>query len=873
MNRLFAMSHDVPSELEYLVKHLIESATNLRWTWNHADDAFWETIDTVTWRISRNPYVILQKLSLSRLHQLANDQKFMRQLEDLSTARKDYLQRDSWADKVLSDCNEPHIAYFSMEFGLGEALPLYAGGLGILAGDYLKAASDLGVPVVGIGLMYDEGYFRQILDAKGYQQEVYAYNDSRNLPLQPVITEDGAWLSIAIEFPGRQVSFQVWQARVGRAMLYLLDSNDPLNSPADQGITGSLYGGSQELRLMQEIVLGIGGWRVIEALQLPITVCHLNEGHAAFAALERARVFKEQQQTEQRPVDFWQALWATRAGNLFTTHTPLAAAFDTFPSALLVQYGQAYAERIGIAPDELMALGQQNPCDHNEPFNMAYLAARMCARINGVSRLHGEVSRQLFQPLYPHWPEQEVPVTHITNGVHVPTWDSPHADKIWTDSCGKERWLDTEQSLGEAIMQLSDRDIWELRGAARADLVTYVRSRLAKQLGQRGESSEAIQAVQAVLDPNVLTLGFARRFTEYKRPNLLLHDQQKLLQLFNDSEKPLQLIIAGKAHPRDEQGKQYIKQWSDFIHRADSRQHVVFLEDYDIGVAQELVQGVDVWINTPRRPWEACGTSGMKVLANGGINLSVLDGWWAEAYKPELGWALGDGQSHSEAAWDTVTAQQLYSVLQQQVIPEFYHRDSEGIPRQWVQRIRLSMAHLAPQFSSNRMLREYVEKLYIPAQEDFTERTAAQAECAKSLAQWQQRVVAYWQNIHWGNLQVFQEGSVSEEKNKHTIDTRLEVQLYLADISPDDIQVQLFADAVTESVSELVTQAVSQQQPLVVTMHRGKSIAGSANGFVYTAQLATNRPLTDFTPRVVAYHRAARIPAELNMINWWSGER
>ncbi len=580
---------------------------------------------------------------------------------------------------------------------------------------------------------------------------------------------------------------------------------------------------------------------------MPVSICHLNEGHAAFAAIERARFFKE-----KNKVDFWDALWATRAGNVFTTHTPIAAAFDTFSLELLSKYGQRYANSLGIDGDELLALGRENPNNGQEPFNMAYLAARLCARINGVSQLHGEVSRRLFQPLYPCWPVQEVPVTHITNGVHVPSWDSPHADRIWTENCGKKRWLGTEESLCDAIMQLSDQDIWQFKGNARADLVAYVRGRLARHLGQRGEDGESIQVAKSVLDSNVLTLGFARRFTEYKRPNLLLHDAEKLARLLNDSEKPVQLIIAGKAHPDDRLGKRYIKQWADFIHRDNVRQHAVFLEDYDIGVAQELVQGVDVWINTPRRPWEACGTSGMKVLVNGGINLSELDGWWAEVYEPELGWALGDGQEHSEPEWDTTTAQQLYRLLEEELIPEFYRRDEAGLPRQWIQRMRLSMAKLAPHFSSNRMLREYVEKLYIPAQRDYKNRAESGAECAKALVRWQARIHIYWQNIHWGNLRVVQLGEL----------TQFEVQLYLADISPQDVQIHLFADAPDD-----------KQQPLLVEMQRGDSIAGSSNGFMYTTSLKINRPVDHFTPRVVAYHTDAKVPAESNLINWWSGER
>ena len=634
---MLLLASSIPPELEPLVKQLMTLATDLRWTWSHAGDEFWQYLDAATWKSTRNPYAVLQKLSALRLSQLLRDKKFDQQLKALNFARDEYQNRSCWADEHFSDTQHAKIAYFSMEFGLGEALPLYAGGLGILAGDYLKSASDLGIPAIGIGLLYDEGYFRQYLDNSGWQHEIYPHNDSRNLPLQPVFTQQGAWLSIDIELPGRTLYLQVWQAQVGRTKLYLLDSNDPLNNPIDQGITGRLYAGSNELRLVQEIVLGIGGWRIIEALQLNIEICHLNEGHAAFAAIERARCFME-----KHKLNFWQALWATRAGNIFTTHTPVAAAFDTFAVSLLVRYGREYAQSLGIEPEDLLALGKKSPADPKEPFYMAYLAARTCGRMNAVSQLHGEVSRHIFSQLYPDWPVAEVPVQHITNGVHMPSWDSALADTLWTESCGKDRWLGTKTCLSAQIEKLSDKTIWNLRGAQRSNLINYVRRRLSSRQYHWHESWQIPEHDLVRLDPNILTLGFARRFTEYKRPNLLLHDQQRLINLLSNTEMPLQIIIAGKAHPRDDAGKRYIQEWFDFLQRPEVHARVVFLEDYDIRLAQHLVHGVDVWLNTPRRPWEACGTSGMKVLVNGGLNISELDGWWAEAYEADLGWALGN---------------------------------------------------------------------------------------------------------------------------------------------------------------------------------------------------------------------------------------
>ena len=832
--------HDLPPGLESLA----ELATDLRWTWSHEGDAVWNTIDPQVWEQTENPFVVLQNLTRKRLDELDKDPAFKEQLQGLTAAREEYCSRRGWFGQTHADTHLKRVAYFCMEFGLGEALPLYAGGLGVLAGDYLKAASDLAMPVVGVGLLYQEGYFRQMLDNMGLQQAVYPYNAPTNMPIQPVQAESGAWLYVTGNLPGRTVRFRIWKAQVGRVTLYLLDSNDPLNTPYDRGITSKLYGGGHEMRLVQEITLGICGWQLIETLGLEVDVCHLNEGHAAFVTLERARCLME-----KNNLDFWEALTATRAGNVFTTHTPVAAGFDIFDPQLLLKYGQLYAKWLGVTPDELGALGRKDSNDHNEPFNMAYLAARTCGTINGVSRLHGEVSRKIFQGLYPRWPGCEVPVTHITNGVHVPSWDSSWADKIWTSTCGKGRWRGTVEALNSAIENLSDEAFWTFCGQEREDLVHHARKRLVQQLGQRGSDPATITQAETALDPNVLTLGFARRFTDYKRPNLLLHDPQRLIQLLTNPERPVQIIIAGKAHPQDGMGRRFVQEWAQFAQRQEVCAHAVFLEDYDIHLAQELVQGVDVWINTPRRPWEACGTSGMKVLANGGLNLSELDGWWAEAYTPEVGWSLGDGKEHPEPGWDRVEAEQLYRLLEDEVIPMFYDRDASGIPLAWVARMRASMARLAPQFSTNRMVREYVEKIYLPSAAAFRHRTAQGGKVAKGVRRWDERLRQHWHEVHWGDL------FVSEEKGGWTF----EVQLYLGEVPPDSVQVQLYADP------------VDIEAPVCEIMQRHTSMPGALNGYLYRYSMSTTRPYTDFIPRIVAYHPDARTPVENNLILWWSG--
>src|SRR5512139_3463051 len=551
---------------------LEEMAMDLRWTWSHAGDELWRAIDREAWERTENPYVILQSLGEERLRELDRNAAFKAQLRALVADHREYQARQGvWAQRFQAGALR-RVAYFSLEFGVAGALPLYAGGLGVLAGDFLKGASDLGVPLIGIGLLYQEGYFRQVMDANGEQQAVYPFNDPDALPISRVFDRRGTWLSVPVEFPGRTVRFRVWKAQVGRVELYLLDSNDPWNGPIDRSINGKLYGGGSELRLMQEIALGIGGWRLIEALELQVDICHLNEGHAAFAALERARCFMERHR-----VGFWDAVWATRAGNVFTTHTTVAAAFDRFDLQLLAKYGRDYLAGLGVEVEEVAALGQP-PGEPGVPFNMAFLAARLCATINGVSRLHGEMSRRVFGEIYPRWPLAQVPVTHVTNGVHVASWDSVWADALWTQSCGKGRWRGATDSLGDEICRLSDDALWSLRGAQRSDLVGYARRRLARQLAQRGSGDpELVALAERVLDPNILTIGFARRFTSYKRPNLLLRDVPRLTRLLTDRNRPVQLILAGKAHPDDDEGRRLLQEWLELAHRPELRQRLVFL--------------------------------------------------------------------------------------------------------------------------------------------------------------------------------------------------------------------------------------------------------------------------------------------------------
>ena len=822
---------------------LAELALDMRWTWNHSADEVWKQIDPVLWDLTRNPWVLLQTVSRDQLQRALGDPTLRNRINDLVRARREAAESDAWFQQKHSNAPLTCISYFSMEFMLSEALPIYSGGLGNVAGDQLKSASDLGVPVVGVGLLYQQGYFRQVIDQNGAQQALFPYNDPGQLPITPVREPNGEWLRLEIEFPGYSVWLRAWQVQIGRVKLYLLDSNDPANLPAHRGITSELYGGGPELRLMQEIVLGIAGWRLLGILGIKPEVCHLNEGHAAFAVLERARSFMEE--TGQ---SFEVALAVTRAGNLFTTHTPMEAGFDRFAPSLIEKYLGGYVKnRLGISLLDLLALGRQNPNDFSEFFNMAYLAVRGSLAVNGVSRLHGEVSRRIFQPLFPHWPEIEVPVGHVTNGVHMSTWDSEEADELWTGACGKERWLGTVETLEEKIRGVPDSMFWECRASARASLVEYVRGRLSRQLAVSGGTTEDVENAKHIFDANTLTLGFARRFAPYKRPNLLLHDPERLLHILSHPQRPVQLIIAGKAHPADQAGQDMIQQWMHFISQPEVQKHVVFLSDYDMLLTEQLVQGVDVWINTPRRPWEACGTSGMKVLVNGGLNLSELDGWWAEAYAPEVGWALGDGREHGDdPVWDAAEAEALYIMLEQKVIPEFYMRDENGIPTAWVARIRESMARLTPRFSANRAVSEYTEQYYIPAAETYRERAAEKGASGATVVSWQHSLELKWANLRFGEVKVETPGE------RHVF----AVQVYLNGLDPNTVRVELYADGANGG------------DPALQEMMRGEKLIGAENGFVYTAWVSAARPAADYTLRVIPYHPGVAIPLEATHILW-----
>ncbi len=822
---------------------LSELALDMRSAWNHATDQLWRALDPVLWDLTHNPWVVLQTVSRENLQRVLTDPTFRRIVDTLIGARRSAAQAPAWFQKAHPGTALNCVAYFSMEFMLSEALPIYSGGLGNVAGDQLKAASDMGVPVVGVGLLYGGGYFRQVIDRDGNQRALYPYNDPGQLPILPLRQPNGEWLRLEIALPGYSVWLRTWKVQVGRVQLLLLDSNDAANYPAHRGITSELYGSDPELRLQQEMILGIGGWRLLNALHLQPEVCHLNEGHAGFAVLERALCFMQQ---SGKPFDV--ALAVTRAGNLFTTHTAVGAAFDRFDPALIARFMGAYAEqKLGISLRDLLALGRQNPDDASEPFNMAYLAVRGSGAVNGVSRLHGKVSQQLFAALFAHWPRAEVPIDAVTNGIHVPTWDSAPADELWTETCGKDRWLGTTEALAQGIRSASDARLWTFRSDARKSLVAYARQRLAREMLASGESAEAVASATEMFGNDTLTLGFARRFTSYKRPNLLLHDRERLLRLLRNAQRPVQLIIAGKAHPADQAGQALIRDWVQFIRRSDVRPHVMFLGDYDMLLTERLVQGVDVWINTPRRPWEACGTSGMKVLVNGGINLSELDGWWAEAFSPELGWALGDGAEHDDdPAWDATEAAALYDLLEREVIPQFYDRDGSGIPVAWVSRMRASMAQLTPRFSTNRTVREYTERLYLPAAAAYRERSAGNGAVGQQIVAWRRMLDQQWSAVKFGAMRI------ATARDQHTV----EVEVFLGDIDPDAVRVELYADGSDEST--MVCQPMSM----------ARAPAKGVSPCIYRTTVPAIRPADDYTARVMPQFAGVAVPLECARIAW-----
>ena len=831
-----------PRSMPEALSGLYTLALDLRWSWHHGSDELWRAIDPELWDATHNAWLVLNSISTARLEALEKDEVFLALYHRQLDSHQQFIRARTWYSDEFEGELDDGVAYFCMEYGLSESLPLYSGGLGVLAGDYLKTASDLGLPVYAVGLLYQQGYFRQSINAEGEQLEFYPYNDPTMLPVSPLTNEQGEWLRVELPFPGRNLILRAWEAQVGRCRLLLLDSNDLRNEPGDRGITSELYSGDPEKRLQQEIVLGIGGWRLLWQMGLRPAVCHINEGHSALAFLERAVCWQKGHQS-----DFDTARVATRASNLFTTHTSVAAGFDHFPKTLIGEYLEPWMQDSGLTLEQVMSLGGLDPekKEANTTLNMARLALNMSARFNGVSDIHRKVTQTIFQPFFPRWPAADIPAEAVTNGVHTPSWDSPEADALWTRACGAERWRRPLEQPNPMDL-ITDSELWAMRQIQRQRLVQYLRERLASQHCRPGPGNNPGAACGMLLDNETLTLGFARRFTEYKRPDLLLTDEARLLAILNHRDRPVQIVIAGKAHPSDTYGKQLIKRWETFTRHPDALGKVIFIEDYDLGVANQLIQGVDVWLNCPRHPWEACGTSGMKVLVNGGLNLSQYDGWWAEAWNDSVGWAIRPGASFEELSrsdsHDHSDALELYDLLENQVIPEFYDINRDGIPEAWVQRIRASMDQLTAHYSANRMVREYTEGFYLPMATRGRLRTP---EVAESLVREYREIAMHWPKLRFG--------AVRSEPGEDGLSVTVDV--YLDGIPEHRIEVELVAEA-------------SEYGPRVVMeMAMKRPMEGSGNGFEYQCTVPV-RPEGHYTPRIRIRDDRLELPQENSLLLW-----
>ncbi len=779
------------------IKNLEVIAKNMFWCWNPEFAELFKRIDSDLWSAcGHNPVKLLGTISQERFDKLAENKGFLGQLQNAAEKLKLYLNRPTWYEKVCSKFPEPIIAYFSAEFGIHECLPIYAGGLGVLAGDHLKSASDLGVPLVGVGLLYQKGYFRQFLSLEGEQREEYIENDFYSMPMELVREESGRPLTISVEYPGRCVVTQVWCVSIGRVKLYLLDTNVPANSSADRMITSILYGGDRELRIRQEIMLGIGGLKALSAMNITPTVCHMNEGHAAFMALERIRELQA-----AKNMSFDEAMETTKAGNVFTMHTSVKAGLDEFNVALMDKYFGSYFPNLGISRERFLSLGRILPDDDSETFKMTILALRLSGYTNGVSKLHSQIARGIWGSIWPGLPLDEVPIIPITNGIHIKNWLSREMNSLYERYLGPN-WTDetVDGQLWNKVEQIPDEEFWQIHQRCKEQLIVFVRNRLKAQMERKGTYHTELNRAEEILDPEVLTIGFARRFAGYKRGNLLLRDPKRLSKLLNDSERPIQIIFAGKAHPKDSEGKDIIRQIVRFAEQYNVKRRLIFLENYDIDMARVLLCGVDLWLNNPKRPMEASGTSGMKVAVNGGLNMSTLDGWWCEGYTPEGGWAIGAGQSYENEDYrDTFESRAIYNILEDEVIPLFYTRSADNLPRAWIRRVKSSIKWIAPRFNTHRMVAEYTQRLYNPALAKYSYLTATDCSKAREFSKWKAQMREAWpefavkdvvMEVHNGNGNE----QVNPEHPQLKVGSRLCIKalVKLGRISPDDISVELY---------------------------------------------------------------------------------
>jgi starch phosphorylase len=834
-------------------------AYNLRWTWDHDSIEQFRRLDSELWESTgHNPVRMLGAMDQAQLEAAAQDETILAQVERTVRELDEYVaSQATWCQRTYGNLNGLQVAYFSAEFGLTECLSIFAGGLGILAGDHLKSASNLGIPLVGVGLLYQEGYFSQYLNAAGWQQESYADNDFQNLPLTLEKRPDGTTLTVEVNLCGRPVAAQIWRVAVGRVSLFLLDTNVPQNAPDARNITDQLYGGDREMRLKQEMVLGIGGCRALKSLGIEPSVCHMNEGHSAFLSLEWTRQLMETHQ-----LSFREARELASAGLIFTGHTPVPAGHDYFSPSLVERYLGDYAQRLGLSIRDFLGLGRQNPDNDAEEFCMTVLALRMAASSNGVSKLHGQVSREMWQGLWPGVPVHEIPIGHVTNGVHFRSWNSNEMNRLYDRYLGPHwRENQADPKLWLRVDSIPQEELWRTHERRRERLVAFTRRRLRLQLTQRGAARSAIDAADEVLDPSALTIGFARRFATYKRATLLLRDVGRLERILNQPSRPVQILFAGKAHPRDDAGKALIQQIMKLAQQKEFRRRLVFLEDYDMAVARALVQGCDVWLNTPLRPLEASGTSGMKALANGALNVSTLDGWWDEAWHYAaakgsfVGWVIGRGEKYENADYqDQVEAAALYDLLESEIVPAFYERSTDGLPRRWIAYMKSSIGTLSYSFNAQRMVKDYTADFYAGAHKKHQELMADGAQRARRLAGWLSRVECNWDKVSVETVEAVGDGEIRVGDQ-----IRVRASVHLGNLTPEEVAVELYlgrlnADGQITSATSITMNCVCQQNGMHI--YEAKEVAcerSGRNGYTVRVRPFHVDEARSFLPRLIRW--------------------
>jgi starch phosphorylase len=847
--RSFAVRASLPDRLEVL-SHI---ALNLRWAWDARTVDLFRWMDPAAWDASgHDPVRMLGLVSRARFDELAEEGPFLSFMAAVEEELQRYLEEPRWFQAKTPTSPLNTVAYFSPEFGVSEALPIYSGGLGVLAGDHLKAASDLGVPLVGVGLLYRQGYFRQQLNNDGWQQEHYPALDPHGMPLTLLTGTDGSALKISVDLAGSTCVAQLWRAQVGRVALLLLDCDVEENEPQERSVTDRLYAGGSEHRLRQEVVLGIGGVRALEAAGYEADVFHSNEGHAGFLGLERAR-----QLVVHAGMAFQEAIEACRVSTVFTTHTPVPAGIDVYPAELMKQYFENFAKECDVSFDDLMGLGQAVPIEWEAgeigpSFNMAIMGFRLAARSNGVSKLHGDVSRSIFADLWSDVPPEEVPIGSVTNGVHISTWIGPEMAEV-LDRRLTPGWAETGEARWERITEVPDAELWRARERARERLVYFVRERVKAQHIDRGEPESELTWADDIFDPGILTVGFARRFAQYKRATLMLADVDRLKALLLHSERPIQIVIAGKAHPLDDVGKEMIRQIVHFSEDPAVRGRIAFVEDYDMQVARVLCQGCDVWLNNPRRPLEACGTSGMKAALNGVINCSVSDGWWDECYDGTNGWVIGSRDTYDDPEYqDRVDANAVFNLLEREIGPRFYDRSEGPVPRRWVERMKRSLETLGPFVMATRMMEDYVTDLYEPSAEQGHRMTADGFALARELSGWKARVREAWADVAIVNV----DGELTAAEVGE--DREVAATVRLGRLSTDDVSVQLTHGSVGAN-NQIVNPTITEMRADVcqdgVCTYKGRFATDEAG-------------LYGFAVRVVPHHAELINPMDEGLLTW-----